>query len=350
MQEKSLQISHLSTFPELVEETNELIEASLGYRKEEKFAVDFAPMALDLSHRFILQDAASKKVLGHVGVRVVHFIWKGETYPCAMLGGICIDKNWRGEGLFSLLFDFILKKYFTSCVFFLLWSEKNELYAKFDFQLGGKQWCYKKLTFNISPASIFTDNCVQKTSLKNLCYTDFKKIMQLYREKIQNQYFSPLRDEEGWNLLKKVESADLYLLRDDQKNITSYMFIGKGMDLDNIAHDGAHAESLGRWIYHLPEESVLWTAERDFTLNSDENILTEPQYLGLWRVNHHKMALQKLSRLLNTSVDFVGEKFKFTHQKNTYTLSPLEMVEAVFDGEKYSFSSIPVYVGGLDSI
>ena len=342
MSEKSYEFAQLSTFPELAEETNSLIEEAFGYRKPEHFSADFAPIAgaHNFQNRHILYDPNTKQVVGHVGCLPKTFTWQGEAIPVVMIGGIAVSQATRGQGLFRELFLRVLAHYHSQCAFFLLWSDKHELYAKYDFYLAGRQWCYR-LPGDAAKGEIAT--------IKTLPESTLQEMQQIYQGQINAKTFSPLRDRTDWKNIGDITSTELHLLRTNGK-LAGYYFRNKGMDLTGVVHDWAHHEGVQGLLRDAGSPGVVWASEN---VPVDDEVLQDLQLVGLWRANTHPMALKKLSLLLgDAQVEWVDPHFVVKSARGTHRLSANEFMEELFSFGKYGIRNhpLPVWVGGLDSV
>jgi len=333
---KSYEYARLDAFPELADQTNSLIEAAFAYQKNFKFSVDFAPLAgPQHSHqRHILIDPASSTVVAHVGTRLKSFVWQGETIPVVMLGGIAVSEAERGQGLFQLLFERVLSTLHSQCALFVLWSDKHELYRKWHFNLAGKQWCYRT-TRPEKPHSI--------ERLIDLTPSERDSLAVIYRQHVNQNFFSPLRDESDWNDLAEITSAELIRMRD------GYAFRGKGMDLKGVLHDFAHAEGVTGVTEELGNAGVIWAAKNEMV---PDEVLQDLQQVGLWRPNTHPMALRKLSLLLGFELNYRDDRFVVERNGVSLKMDAEELMDEIFNYGKHGLRSdgVPVYIGGLDSI
>lgn len=342
MSKKSYEISTLETFPELVEQTNSLIESSFGYQNPYRFAADFAPLAgpHNFKNRHILFNPLTKTVLAHIGCHPRLFIWEGEVIPVVLIGGIAVDESERGQGLFKDMFLRVMAHYHSQCAFFLLWSDKHELYAKYDFYLAGRQWCYR----------VPGEDCKGELAQLNSLSPDvILEMNQLYQNTVNRRAFSPLRDSDDWERLKPVSSTELRLLKKHGK-LSGYYFKNKGMDLAGVVHDWAHEEGVVGLLRDSGSPGVIWASEN---VEVPDHVLQDLQLVGLWRTNTHPMALKKLSGLLEgASVEWSDPYFVVKHSRGNYRLLPNDLIEEIFGNGKHGIRSrvLPVWIGGLDSI
>ncbi len=336
MADFNYEYARLDAFPELVTQANSLIEEAFSYQKPHQFSVDFAPLAgvRNLHNRHILIDPQTERIVAHVGTRLKSFVWMGETIPVAMIGGIAVDKDLRGQGLFQFLFEHVLTKLHSQCALFLLWSDKHELYQKWHFHLAGKQWCYRQMGAEKTHNSIL---------LKDANAKDKERIAYLYRTQVNQNYFSPLRDDADWEDFAQITSAELILMNE------GYAFRGKGMDLQGVIHDFAHIKGVAGVLSELGNAGVLWAAKNE---NFEDHVLQELQQVGLWRPNTHPMALKKISHLMGCEVNYRENAFVVEREGHSIKLNAEELLDEIFNFGKHGIKkdSVNVYIGGLDSI
>ncbi|MFP5457387.1 MAG: GNAT family N-acetyltransferase [Bacteriovoracia bacterium] len=336
MIDKTYDYANLDALPEFADQANSLVEEAFAYQKNFKFSVDFAPLSgpRNYKNRHILIDRDTSRVVAHIGTRLRNFVWEGEVIPVAMIGGIAVASSERGQGLFKLLFEKVLSSLHSQCALYVLWSDKHEMYQKWHFYLAGQQWCYR---------STLAEKDARSTRLSALSQSEVQELAQIYRQQINQQYFSPLRDESDWEDLKDIESAELLLVDG------GYAFRGKGMDLQGILHDSAHRGGVNGLLQSLGGAGVLWAAKNEPV---PDEILQDLQQVGLWRPNTHPMALRKLSHLLKHTVHFRDDVFVVEKDGLNVRLNAEELLAEIFDYGRHRLrsSAIPVYIGGLDSI
>jgi len=337
MSEKYYEFTNLSAFPELEDQTNLLIEEEFSYSKNHSFKTDFAPLTSkrNLPNRYVLIDSAAMKVVAHIGVRMRDFIWMGETIPVCMIGGVAVKKELQGKGIFKSLMNQIITMHESQCAFFLLWTDKHEMYEKWDFYLAGKQWSYRTNTE--------TQTHLKKLVYKELSENDQLKIQEYYKDYINEKYFSPLRDSEDWNDIAQITSSDLFMIKD------GYFFKNKGMDLQNVVHECVSKLSINEMMKLVGSNSQLW---HPMNQPVDDHILQDLQLVGLWKINKHSMALKKVSHLLGHKVETQDWDFSVKVNGTPFVLKSHELLEEIFGYGNFNIrkDSIPLYISGLDSI
>jgi predicted N-acetyltransferase YhbS len=342
MEDKSYELARLDTLPELVDETNQLIEKSFAYQESEQFAVDFFPLAglHNLNHRHVLIEGGSRRVVAHIGVSQKSFCWGADVVPVAFLGGIAVAEDRRGQGLFHRLLVNVVSRYESQCAFFLLWSEKHDMYHKYGFHLAGRQWCYRMPGETPQGHVAIYEELPVATKLW---------MADLYRRKVNQSCFSPLRDAQDWSHIAEMRSATLRLTGARDKP-TGYYFTGKGMDLGGIVHDWAHEEGVAGLIRESGSPGMIWAAHN---VPVDDEVRQDLQQVGLWKPNTHGMALQKISLLLGgATVTWDFPHFHVRSDKGSWKLLPEELLDEVFSYGTHGIrsSGVPVWVGGLDSV
>ena len=336
MSNQSYEYARLDVLPELATQAKSLIEEAFAYQKNFKFDVDFAPLttADNAKNRHLIINTATNTVVAHVGVKLKSFVWQGETVPVAMLGGIAVREELRGQGLFQALFQKALDDVRSQCALYILWSDKHELYRRWDFYLAGKQWCYR--TSNPLKG-------ISATRYRDISVEDKQRVQTQYRQLINQRYFSPIRDERDWLEIEAITSAHFYLLPQ------GYAFEGKGMDLQGVIHDAAHTHGVAGLLDDLGNAGVVWNAINEPV---DDEIMQDLQQVGLWCPNSHSMALRKLSHLFGREVNFRDGIFVVENNGVPIKLDAESLIDELFNYGKHGLRSdaIPVYIGGLDSI
>jgi len=211
---KKFSRKNLAQAPELFSETIALIEREFKYSADYKFEIDFYPLMRKENHQHchLLIDNETNKVVGHIGFLQKNLKFKNLTLPTQFIGGICIDKKYQGQRLFTHFFKTLTQEYISNIALHVLWGDLHEVYKKFDFYPAGIQ-------YSVAPSG--------DGSLKEI---KFKSQAHLYN-KIHETHLAPTREEADWDILKNITSSKLYA---DDKN---YFFANKGFDLTHIAHE-----------------------------------------------------------------------------------------------------------------
>lgn len=342
MEENSYELAQLDTLPGLVDETNRLVEKSFSYQDSEQFSVDFLPLAgaHNLKNRHILIESGTRRVVAHLGVSQRSFCWKADIVPVTLIGGIAVAEELRGQGLFHRMLVSVISRYESQCALFLLWSDKHDMYHKYGFHLAGRQWCYRRLGKTAEG---------QLVKYKQLSESTKSWMADLYRRHVNQKCFSPLRDTQDWSLISDMTSTQLRLTGPIDKP-TGYYFTGKGMDLGGIVHDWAHEEGVTGLLRESGSPGMIWAAHNEPV---DDEIRQDLQQVGLWKLNTHPMAMQKISLLLDgAEVKWDFPHFHIRSERGSWKLLPEELLDEVFSYGTHGIrsSGVPVWVGGLDSV
>ena len=275
---KKFNFKNLKDSPKLKGNVIKLIEGSFAYPKEHSFYHDFFPLLKDYSLKnqsYILEK--SGQVFGHIGVLKKKLIFKNQIFPTLLLGGICLDKWVRGQGLFKDFFHAVLSLYEKETCLFFLWSDLNELYEKFGFEECGVLYDYplnnEKHHYVILENKKITPQVINS--------------FQSLRPK-SDLYFQ--RDEQDWKDLREMKGVQVYINNDyKQSGIQSYCLVGKGFDLKEIVHECSHPEIAlpGKRLWSHKILSNRW--------------FEKTYYLSLIRKGEHPKKKELLSALkLNT--------------------------------------------------
>jgi predicted N-acetyltransferase YhbS len=267
------QLSNLRDRPDLFDQTIALIENSMGYDKHESFKIDFFPLMEknNSEHDFILLE--NSKVLGHVGVKVREIGNFNLKMKVALIGGVAVLEEYRGKGILKRILKEVFTKFDHKVGLYILWSDLTSLYKKFDFHLAGAA---------VESAGSQNKNFYNrytKTKLNNISTGDFNQIKSIYREFSLKDYLSFLRTDEDWESLKKIESVDLFILKDDNNKILGYFCQNKGMDLRGIVHEFGYLKENQNEIHKLFHSLKTW-----FPSVSSEDFPGKNIYQGFLRM------------------------------------------------------------------
>ena len=161
------------------------------------------------------------------------------------MGGIFIKKEHRGRGVFRTFFEKVIKELSENRNpdFFILWSEQEDLYKKFNFFPAGKTYYKQETTQSKNPEW-------EVSNLNNLSSNDFNQIKNLWKNKVFKNSF--LRADSDWDELRQITSCSLYMKRGKGRIIESYFLMSKGMDLNGIVHEFTNDEQTLSIIKNLP--------------------------------------------------------------------------------------------------
>lgn len=240
----------LKESPSLLEETLKLIEKSFHYQKPFTFKEDFVALIHPSNHHncFVFVDE-NNKVIAHIGMKdkIIHV--NGNAHLICLLGGIAVDEERRGQGLFRSLMEDVISEKRSDCAFFLLWSDQENLYKKFGFTLCGAQYEYLKTEGTGS---------FEKTKYSALTPQDQGAVHYLFEKSFAKKYLTPSRTAEDWKLIAETVSADLYMRRDKQR-LLSYFFMNKGQDLSGIIYEYGYQDDMKKFVDEARHYGTLWT-------------------------------------------------------------------------------------------
>jgi predicted N-acetyltransferase YhbS len=331
----------LKESPSYFEETLRLIEKSFQYKKPFSFAVDFAPLMDPSNHHnsFIFIDE-NNKVIAHIGMKDKILRVNNRDHSICLLGGIAVDEERRGEGIFRALMEDVISEKRSDCAFFVLWSDQEKLYKKFGFTLCGPQYEYQKTEGK---------NAFEKTSYASLSSQDKGAIHFLFEKAFCAQYVTPERTAEDWRLIEKVTSADLYIKRDKQR-IHSYFFMNKGQDLTGIIYEYGTQEKLEDFISEARTIGTIWTGMPLSDSNTQQfQFMLAPADRKLM-ANFISDYTRNLFQLRDINL-IKGEAF-FDFEDETLGLEIPEFLRGILGpGTFEELGEVsPLFVSGLDSI
>jgi len=331
----------LSKNPKLFEETNDLIEHSLNYPSKEKFAIDFYPVMNpdNFKNNHILIDQRTGKVIAHVGLNLREITGDGLNLPVALIGGVAVKREYRGKGLLKRLLNSVLNIYNNDVALFILWSDSLDLYKKFDFFPAG---CF----IDQSPCGDIPSN-YHKTKFRNLGAKDFYQIKKIYSDIICRDYFCFKRSKAHWNMIKKMDSVDLYLKRDKLGSIESYFCLNKGGDLKGVVHEIGYTNK--NQVFEELKSLRCWLP----TLGVKDK---ELKFLGLFKMGNFHLLNKFLIARSNGQlrlIDFSNGLVIFEIKGARYRVSTEEFFQFIFGPfppNEFDGIACKLFFSGLDSI
>lgn len=339
----NLTINKLSDVPQHYKRTIKLIEKCFEYQKGQSFEIDFYPLINqhNLENCYIIHD--SKEVIGHVGLQIKNI---AQRTPVAFLGGIAIEPEFRGKGLFKTLLEYVISKYTDKVAMFVLWSDKPDLYKKFSFSLAaGQLTSISSKTINEIP------NEFKHSKFHELDEQTFTQIKDLYLSTSLN-YLTVSRDESDWEKIKKISSCDLFYKTNDEGHIESYFVMNKGRDLQNIIHEIGHIPSVKESFLKKISSFQVWVPERE------KNFLSNYQtsYLALFRIANKRFFKKFIEEWSEEQISLnkiTSSDIHFTYQEKKFTVdieSFLNYIWGPYPIKEFENVGRPLYFSGLDSI
>jgi predicted N-acetyltransferase YhbS len=331
----------LKESPSLFEETLRLIEKSFHYQKPFSFKYDFAPLMDPSNHHnsFIFTDEKNK-VIAHIGMKDKILRVNGNDHAVCLLGGIAVDEERRGEGVFRSLMEDVISEKRSDCAFFILWSDQEKLYKKFGFTLCGAQYEYAKSEGR---------NGFEKTTYTALSSQDKGAIHFLYEKSFSRMYLTPVRNADDWEMIAKITSADLYVKRDKQR-IVSYFFMNKGQDLSGIIYEYGFQDQPEDFLKEATATGTVWTATPLTATNTQQfQFMLAPADRKLMAGFIHDYT-KGLFQLRDINL-IKGEAF-FDFEDETLSLEIPEFLRGILGpGSFEELGTLsPLFFSGLDSI
>jgi GNAT superfamily N-acetyltransferase len=332
-----MDILNLADSPRFIMQTLKLIEESFEYPDDQQFDTDFYPLfnKNNFENCFIIIE--DNKVLAHIGVKLRKLIINKQTHLIAMYGGIAVDENQRGRGLFSKLFEHVLELN-KNVALHLLWSEKLELYKKFQFYpaIDLYQYPLKK-----DEALLQSNLVIEKKILGELSNRENDAVKDLY-----NSTLSPHlgRDGQDWEEIKNITSTEFYLIKKD-KSVVNYFFKGKGADLNNIIHEYGVIDK--EYLNILRNYAEVWTPFKVPELAPNTLFATVLAY-------GQKQLFTELVRNYTGILikQITKDLVVFLFEGSEITLPIGEFLQGVFGPGRFKelTKTSPIFISGLDSI
>lgn len=338
--------TNLAKNPEAYKEIISLIETSFAYQAPNKFEIDFYSLIFPENFancHFIFDQEANKPVC-HIGFTKKIIKKNNITTLAYFIGGIAVAEEYRGKGIFGTFFKKLIAKYENDCAFFLLWSEKNEMYEKYKFHEFGSV-----IQTGHSPISYYQSNRFTKTKFNKLNKDQIKQIKNIYESKFNN-YITVKRENKDWNNVVNISSADLYI-ETHNNSITDYFVVGKGQDLIDIIHECSFINDEDKIQELLPYK--LWLSEKHVSYIKEFT----PLYLSLIKINNNSHFFNFVhaifgNDLIISEIKSSGE-IMFTFKNKEHILSEEDFIHALWgpniSTDLKSYGTY-FYIPGLDSI
>jgi predicted acetyltransferase len=326
-----MKYTNLKDSPEFVQKTYKLIENSFEYTSENSFSVDFYPLMKKENHSNCFIYIDGDIVVAHIGVLTRVLPMNKDEVSIAMYGGIAVNESYRGKGIFKNLFNEI-QNGFKTVALHLLWSEKLDLYKKYNFHPCVDLYEYQK------EISSHNFNII-KTRLNELTQEEISVLSQLYNESSELRI---KRDTNSWEELSHIVSADLFLIKEKNK-IINYFIMNKGQDLDGIVHE-----------YGLIDKSYLklFRSYGNVWTPFNSKIESINMFATIIKIGDGDSFKKFIKNYSNISINRVSsEKVEFNFQENSFSLDHDEFLQGVFGPGRFKeINATPLFISGLDSI
>lgn len=327
-----MDIKNLEEAPQYKDKTIALIEKQFGYTKDNHFEIDFYPLINpnNLKNCYILLD--QDEVIAHIGCREVAFNL-GDLHPVNMFGGIAVSEEHQGQGHFKKLFEYVLERHSDVAMSFL-WSDKLDLYEKFDFYPCGDLNQYTQDVLGTKGFSI------TETSFDKLPGEDFQQLQQIYQlsEEIRLN-----RSADEWNQLKNITSSQLYLIHRNDVLI-NYFVKNKGQDLQEIIHEYGYID--------LEQLKLMLNYGNVWTTFKCEDIPFQQLYATVAKIQDPKKFKAMIEAFFNVKfVSLQGSEITVQIGDEEFTLSQKDFLPGFLGPNTFQeVDSEPLFISGLDSI
>jgi GNAT superfamily N-acetyltransferase len=323
--------TNLEKAPNFVQKTVDLIEKSFGYTSENSFQIDFYPLLKNSNHKNCHIIIENDEVIAHIGVLERRLEIKNKLHTIYMYGGIAVSDSFRGKGLFKKLFNSLENQY-KDCALHLLWSEKLDLYNKFNFHPCIGLYEYKKESFEHS----FN---VVETKFKDIDQSTLNRVKELY---INNE-IRIKRFDDDWNEVKQITSADLFLIYKDEE-LVNYFVMNKGADLTGIIHEYGSIDK--KYLVVMRNYGTVWCS-----LNIDSS--SAPLYAALAHAGESNLFSSFIKDITDFDLVNLGrDDIHFKNKNDSYHQSISDFLIGIFGPGKYKEvqDTQSINISGLDSI
>jgi len=339
-------LTTLKDHPEKYQETISLIEKSFNYLADHKFDVDFYPLMNKKNHHhnYLLLSKVDESVVGHIGVNLRQFQSRGNSTMTGLVGGVVLREDFQRKGIMNLFLKKVLSLHHNNVSLFLLWSDLDKFYKKFNFHQAGGIIQTSQPNNNIFPPLDYHHK-------SQLSKTELLQIKKIYNLSFNN--FTTLkRGEKDWQNIFNITSSKLYIKKNNENEISAYFFYEKGHDFKNIIHEFGSLKK--DYLPNIKELAnyCLWLPE-----SQDLNYPTGTHfYGGLFKVGSsylfsefiHNWSQNKIA-IIDISPDFII----FNFSGSEYTMTHANFLESIFGPnsiKEFKLLGLPLYISGLDSV
>lgn len=340
-------LTTLSDNPEYFDEVKKLIEEEFSYDQRYSFEKDFAPLInpLNFDNCYLFLDDHNK-VAAHLAVCSRTLIKDEVLLPVCFIGGIATHKQHRGKALFKKLMEHALEIHKDQTGLFILWSDIENLYEKFGFyRAGGFIESGSKLYLPQDKVPGFS-----KTTFSSISQQDFSRLKEMYRNFNQKKFFTAVRDEKDWSIIREMDSIDLFIKRNLEGDIDRYFCVNKGRDLNNVIHEVSSLnEDIFKNLMREIQDYRVWLPEGLYKRN-------EIFFMAFFKIGSLEKLNSFLSRLSNNDLmitEITTEKVVFDFKLKQYSASLQDFLHYVFGPrplEEFQSLNLSLYVCGTDSV
>ena len=156
-----------------------------------------------------------------------------------IMGAMTVREAEQGKGIFRSLMKRVLKEKKDSDLY-LLWSEKEELFAKFGFERMFEQFIVPRIEDDRRTGKAISQSWVlEEKFAKDWDKETWSSIRDAFQKRYKNIII--LGREMYWSKIEKMPSVNVGVIKDG-RNFMGYFFCGKGKDLPNIVHEWGFAD------------------------------------------------------------------------------------------------------------
>lgn len=317
-----MNIRTLENYPERLQDCLTLIEKSFEYDSSYSFKEDFKLLINESNFKNCFFIEQESKVTATVFTLPRILEYKSHKLPVLFIGGISVDQNMQGQGLFRELFETVITLSGSYALFFL-WSDMSNLYEKFNFYEFG-EICEKESS--------------ETQQTQNISHEDFLNLKKDYAKLSQN-FVLPHRSAKDWDLLWSTSS--IKKVTDQSGNI---LFVNKGMDLQNVIHESYPINAANNTSY------TMW----NFNQAEDKNTIN--RFMGFVRIGN----LQDLSNFVkvisNNQIEIMSSEhniLNISYLNEPYNMSEKDFIQGLWGPgkiEEWSNLIPKILIFGFDSI
>ncbi len=343
-------LTTLSDNPQYFDEVIALIEREFHYDNNMSYAKDFALLMdpLNFENCYLYIDQTTNKVVSHLAVCPRTMIKNQSAINVGLIGGIATVKEYRGRDLFKGLMNHALAEHSKDCALFILWSEITGLYEKFSFHLSGGliETGHGVFSPNDKPPGFL------KTSFKDLSAKDFDSLKKIYHDFNEKYFFTVIREEKEWSIIREMDSIDLYIKRNPDGPLEQYFCINKGRDLSNIIHEVGCLPDHYLSLMKVLQKFRTWLPESELSVSSNKDVF----YTAFMRLGNFDKLKAFFKNISNDELELyamTGDLISFKFGEMEYQVTQKDFLQYVFgprplkEFEKFLLSP---YIPGTDSI
>lgn len=343
-------LTTLSENPEYFNEVVSLIEKEFHYDSNMHYEKDFALLMdpLNFENCYLYVDQETNQVVSHLAVCPRIMVKNNSQINVGFIGGIATVVEYRGRDLFKNLMNHALLEHSKNCGLFILWSEITGLYEKFSFHLSGGllETGHTFFSANDKPPGF------SKTTFKELSTPDFETIRNIYSHFNEKYFFTVIRSEKEWSIIKEMASIDLYTKKNQDGLLEQYFCINKGKDLNNVIHEIGCLPDHYLSLMKMLQKYRTWLPESELALSPGKDIFFTA-FIKLGNFEKLQTFLRSTTEEEMELYEMTGDLISFRFNAKEYQISQKDFLQFLFgprpakEFEKFLLSP---YIPGTDSI